>query len=59
MAYLDIKDLSFTYPDCPDKAIDGVSLSIERGEFVVLIVLGIPMCKLIEHNDGLRKLITQ
>lgn len=37
MAYLDIKDLSFIYPDCSDKAIDGVSLSIERGEFVVLM----------------------
>ena len=37
MAYLDIKDLSFTYPGCSDKAVDGVSLSIERGEFVVLM----------------------
>lgn len=37
MAYLDVKDLSFTYPGCADKALDGVSLSIERGEFVVLM----------------------
>ncbi len=31
---------------------------VALGELAVLIVLGIPMCKLIEHNDGLRKLIT-
>ncbi len=36
MAFLEIKDLSFTYPEAQKKALDGVSLSIKEGEFVLL-----------------------
>lgn len=49
-----VGNLSFNFVDF---LIQGGLVAL--GEFVVLIVLGIPMCKLIEHNDGLRKLITQ
>lgn len=36
MAILEIKNLSFTYPNRTEKALDGIDLEIERGEFVVL-----------------------
>lgn len=36
MAILTVKDLSFTYPNKTEKALDGINLEIERGEFVVL-----------------------
>ena len=37
MAHFQIKDLSFVYPTSKDKkSLDGVSLSIEKGEYVVL-----------------------
>lgn len=37
MALIDIKNLSFSYPDSGEKALDNISLSIERGEFVTLM----------------------
>ncbi len=37
MAHFQIKDLNFSYPTVKDKkSLDGVSLSIEKGEYVVL-----------------------
>ena len=37
MAHFQIKDLTFSYPTAKDKkSLDGVSLSIEKGEYVVL-----------------------
>ena len=36
MEILTVRDLSFTYPQCSSKALDGISLGINRGEFVVL-----------------------
>ncbi len=36
MAIVEIRDLSFSYPECTEKALDNVSLSIEQGEFFVL-----------------------
>ncbi len=37
MAHFEIKDLNFSYPTAKGKkSLDGVSLSIERGEYVVL-----------------------
>lgn len=36
MELLQIKDLSFSYPEEERKALDGVSLSIREGEFIVL-----------------------
>ena len=36
MAILAIKNLTFTYPNKEEKALDGIDLEIERGEFVVL-----------------------
>ena len=38
MAFLEIKDLSFRYPLADKKAVDGLSLSLNRGE--ILTVLG-------------------
>lgn len=37
MALLEIRDLSFTYPDMTAPAIDGVSLDVERGELITVI----------------------
>ena len=37
MAYLDIANLSFSYPDCDKAALDNVSLSAERGELIALL----------------------
>lgn len=31
-----LRDVSFTYPECREKALDGVSLTVRRGEFFVL-----------------------
>lgn len=36
MALLEIKNLSFSYPESGKKALDGVSLSVSEGEFVFL-----------------------
>lgn len=36
MALLEIKNLSFSYPKSGKKALDGVSLSVSEGEFVLL-----------------------
>ena len=37
MALIDIKDLSFTYPNAEHKALDRVSLTIGRGAFITLM----------------------
>ena len=31
-----IRNLTFSYPECPEKALDGVSLTVYPGEFLVL-----------------------
>ena len=36
MEILDIKDLSFTYPLCEKPVLDGISLSVNEGELIVL-----------------------
>ncbi len=36
MAIIEIKDLSYTYPGAPKPSINGVSLKIEKGEFVLI-----------------------
>ena len=36
MAILTVENLTFTYPNKGEKALDGIDLEIERGEFVVL-----------------------
>lgn len=36
MALIDIKNLSFTYPLQQNKALDNISLSIDKGEFVLI-----------------------
>ena len=36
MGAFDIQDLSFSYPEKTEKALDGVSLRVQPGEFVVL-----------------------
>ncbi|MBQ7638493.1 MAG: ABC transporter ATP-binding protein [Clostridia bacterium] len=36
MELLKIKNLSFTYPNCDKKALDGIDLSIEKGGFYLL-----------------------
>ena len=37
MAFVDIRDLSFTYPESAVKALDRINVNIERGEFVTLM----------------------
>ena len=37
MAVFDIRKLSFSYPNCDNKAIDHVSIAVESGEFVTLV----------------------
>ena len=37
MALLEIRDLSFTYPDTQAPAIDGVNLSVNSGELVTIV----------------------
>ena len=37
MALVGIKGLSFTYPECSVKALDDISLSVERGAFVTVM----------------------
>ena len=37
MARFDIRGLSFAYPGSSDKALDDVSLTVERGELVALM----------------------
>ncbi len=36
MEILAVKDLTFSYPTCSETALDGVSFSLDRGEFTVL-----------------------
>ena len=36
MEILRIEDLTFAYPSCEKNAVDGVSLSVNEGEFIVL-----------------------
>ncbi len=36
MEILAVENLSFTYPGCSEKALDGVSLKVEEGEFVAI-----------------------
>jgi len=36
MEILNIENLSFTYPDCEEKAISGLSLKIQEGDFLVI-----------------------
>ena len=36
MAHFEIENLSFAYPGKENKALDGVSLAIEKGEYIVL-----------------------
>ncbi len=36
MAYIDIKNLNFSYPGSGGKALDSIDLSIEKGEFICL-----------------------
>ena len=36
MAMLEIKDLSFTYPDKKEKSLDNINITIEEGSFTVL-----------------------
>ena len=36
MAHLAVKNLTFTYPNCPKPAIEGVSLTVENGEFLAV-----------------------
>ena len=36
MAHLAVKNLTFTYPNCPKPAIEGVSLTVEKGEFLAV-----------------------
>ncbi|RHW42575.1 ATP-binding cassette domain-containing protein [Neobacillus notoginsengisoli] len=37
MAQIELKNVTFTYPDAPAPALSSVNLSIERGQFVVLL----------------------
>ena len=36
MEILSVKNLSFTYPMCKEKALDDVTLKINEGDFVVV-----------------------
>lgn len=36
MELLDVKNLTFSYPGCKDRALDGVSLTVKKGEFILL-----------------------
>ena len=36
MAYLAVENLTFTYPNCTGPAIQGVSLTVEKGEFLAV-----------------------
>ncbi len=36
MEILNVKGLSFTYPQCGNKALDDITFSVSRGEFIVL-----------------------
>ncbi|MBO4360999.1 MAG: ATP-binding cassette domain-containing protein, partial [Eubacteriaceae bacterium] len=36
MAVFDIKDLSFTYPAREGRALSGIDLTIQRGEYITL-----------------------
>ena len=37
MAFLEIENLSFTYPNCDEKALDGVNISVSEGSFCLVV----------------------
>lgn len=37
MAFLEIENLSFTYPNCDEKALDGVNISVSEGSFCLFV----------------------
>ncbi len=37
MRPLELRDVTFSYADSPERALDGVSLDVEKGEFVTLL----------------------
>lgn len=37
MAYIEAKNLTFSYPDCSENALENVNLRINRGEFVLIM----------------------
>lgn len=37
MAYINVENLTFAYPDAPQRALQGVSFSMERGEMGVIL----------------------
>ena len=37
MAFLEVKDLSFTYPSEERKALDGLSFNVEKGELITVV----------------------
>ncbi len=36
MAFFEIRDLTFSYPTCPTPALEGIHISLQQGEYVVL-----------------------
>jgi len=54
--YIELKDVSFVYPGTDKKALDGVSLAVEKGEFVGIIGQnGAGKTTLVKHVIGLLK----
>lgn len=37
MAFLEIENLSFTYPNCVEKVLDGVNISVSEGSFCLVV----------------------
>lgn len=37
MAFLEIENLSFTYPNCDEKALDGVNISVSEGSLCLVV----------------------
>ncbi len=37
MAFLEVENLSFTYPECTEKALSGVSFSVNKGELCLVL----------------------
>jgi energy-coupling factor transporter ATP-binding protein EcfA2/energy-coupling factor transporter transmembrane protein EcfT len=54
MAFIEVKDLSFTYPSTQDQVLRGIDLSIEKGEYLaVLGANGSGKSTLVRHFNGL------
>ena len=54
--YILFKDVSFQYPGTDEKALDGVSISVEKGEFVGIVGQnGAGKTTLVKHVVGLLK----